>query len=416
VRNRRRQSRGRWTGGRVARLLISLLVAGFVGWWAVKVAAVGALARSNPPAAFGIAPDHPTAATEMALLEIAVRNGRIAPADRDRALHALDRAALADEPFLVAGLAAAADGQAARSEALLAEARRRNPRERMARLLLLNRYLSTGRSPEAGTELAVILRLVPDASAALVPQMAQLASDPKTGQGLAALLGRNPQLRDTVLTRLAAAGADPDLVLTLAARSGSGRNPAAPPDWQHFLLDGLIAKGQVARARQVWLASLAGRGAPPAVGVYDGAFRGAPGAAPFNWDLVSNGEGAAERVSPPALQVSYYGRNNAMLARQLLLLGPGGYRLQFRADGAAKGEGSRLQWTLACTGAPAPLVQVPLKDIVSAPRTIVATFEVPASGCAAQWLRLEGVAGDVAAEQDVHVTDLQVVPAKGKGK
>jgi hypothetical protein len=36
---------------------------------------------------------------------------------------------------------------------------------------------------------------------------------------------------------------------------------------------------------------------------------------------------------------------------------------------------------------------------------------VPANGCGAQWLRLEGVAGDVAAEQDAHIADLQVVRA-----
>jgi hypothetical protein len=409
VRAEQRRSRGRWTGGRVARLAIATLLAAYVGWWAIKVAAVGALARTNPPAAFAVAPDHPSSAIEMAFLEIALRNGRLDAADRARALHALDRDALADEPFLIAALAEAGDGHEVRSEALLAETRRRNPRERMARLLLLNRYLTTGRSAEAGDELSVVLRLVPQASAALVPYMAQLASDPKTRGGLSALLARNPELRDTVLTRLATAGADPELVLSLAAQSGSGRDPANPPRWQHVLLDRLIEKGQVGRARQVWLASLGGR--TPADDVYDGGFRGAPGAAPFNWDLTSNGDGTAERVSPPALQVAYYGRNNAVLARQLLLLAPGAYRLQFRADGAAKGEGGRLQWTLACAGAPAPLAQVPLRDIVSAPRLVAGSFTVPANGCGAQWLRLEGVAGDVAAEQDAHIADLQVVRA-----
>jgi len=403
-------SRGGWTRGRLIRLAIALPLAAFVGWWAVKIAAVNALARANPPAAFAVAPDHPVAATELAFLEIALRNGQIAPADRDRALHALDKAALSDEPFLIGALAAAADKQWARSEALLVETRRRNPRERMARLLLLNRYLTTGRSNEAGTELAAILRLVPEASAALVPQMTQLASDPAAGRGLTTLLARNPKLRDTVLERLATGGAEPDLILRLAGESGSGRNPSSPPGWQQVLLERLIGKGDIARARRVWLASLGGS-VPPSGPVYDNGFRGAPGAAPFNWDLISNGDGVAERVTPPALQVSYYGRNNTILARQLLELRPGAYRLQFRADGAAKGDGTRLQWVLACAGAQAPLVQVPLKDIASAPRTLAAGFAVPASGCAGVWLRLEGVAGDVATQQDVRITDLQIAPA-----
>jgi len=413
VRRKGRGASGGWTGGRLIRLAVTIPLAAFVGWWAFRIAAVNALARANPPAAFAIAPDNPVAAIEMAFLQIGLRNGQIRPADRDRALHALDKAALADEPFLIAALAAAADKQKARSEALLVETRRRNPRERMARLLLLNQYLSTGRSDEAGTELAAILRLVPEASAALVPQMTQLASDPVGGRGLTVLLARNPKLRDTVLERLATAGAPPDLLLRLASESGSGRDPSHPAGWQQILLERLIGKGDIAHARQLWLASLGSSG-PPAGTVYDNGFRGAPGAAPFNWDLVSNGDGAAERVTPPALQIAYYGRNNSVLARQLLVLSPGAYRLQFRADGSAKGDGTHLQWALACAGAQAPLALLPLKDIAAAPRTLAVTFAVPASGCPGVWLRLEGVAGDVAAEQDVRVTDLQIAPEKAR--
>jgi hypothetical protein len=375
------------------------------------------MARRNPILAVKVAPDHPTSMIEFAMLEIALRKGKIAPADRSRAFHALDRAALAEEPFLIAGIAAAAEGQAVRSEALLSEARRRNPRDRMARLLLLDRFLRTGRSAEAGTELAVILRLIPEASAAVVPEMTRLAADPTTRRGLCVLLARNPALRDSVLARLAMTGADPDLVLTIAANSDGGGNPENPPHWQQIILGRLIEKGRIARARQVWLASLGNRGSLPVNGVYDSDFRGSPGAPPFNWELVSNGDGAAERVSPPALQVAYFGRNNVTLARQLLLLGPGAYRLQFRADGAAKGGGTRLQWRVGCVGASVPLLQLPLKDVASAPRAFAAAFTVPNIGCTAQWLLLEGVAGDVAAEQDAHLWDLRMTSLHaGAGK
>src|SRR4051794_33626395 len=81
VRAKAGRFRGGWTLCPIVRLAVSLPLAAFAGWWAIKVAAVGALARTTPPAAFTVAPDHPVAATELAFLEIAMRNGRIDPAD-----------------------------------------------------------------------------------------------------------------------------------------------------------------------------------------------------------------------------------------------------------------------------------------------------------------------------------------------
>lgn len=408
---RRHRVRPKWGAGRIAKVLAAAAAVLFLGWLAVRSATMNALGRDNPFLAAAVAPDDPRAGIELAMIEFAIRNGRVGDAARARALAALDRAPLADEPFLLAGVNAAARGDAALSESLLTEARRRNPRSRLTRLLLLDRYLRTGRSEQAGVELAVLARLIPETSTALIPQLSQLALDAKTRPGLARMLRRNPDIRDQLLAALAAKPADAEMVVQFAAAAGSGGDPARPPVWQAKLLEGLIEHGEVDRAYGLWRGFLhQGADAAKNGGVYDPEFRGAPGAAPFNWGFYTGNEGAAERGSGGALQVQYYGRAQINLAAQLLLLRPGSYRLEFQANGDAKGDGSRLAWTVTCVGASAPALQIVLKDVQSTRRTFAGAFTVP-SDCHAQWLRLQGIPGDVAAEQDATIFAVRIVPA-----
>jgi hypothetical protein len=226
------------------------------------------------------------------------------------------------------------------------------------------------------------------------------------------MLRENPEIRDDTLAYLAAHGADTALLLSLAAASGSGADPAHPPQWQGALLDRLVAAGDIEGAYRLWRAAAHVPAEAARSGVYDPNFAGAPGALPFNWQLTSDAEGVAER-GRGGLQVDYYGRAPHLFARQLLLLRPGTYRLQMRVEGDAKGDGTQLAWTIACLGGKAPLLQLPLKDVDSAPKALAADFTVPA-GCAAQWLRLDGSAGDVAAEQNVTITTFAIAAKGGR--
>lgn len=411
MKSRRRRRRAAFGAGRVVRVAAAAAAVLFVGWWAVKISVVNALTRDNPFLVAQVAPSDPRTAMGLAMTEFALRNGRVSPAAEQRARAALGRAALSDEPFLLDGVAAAAAQDEARSEQLLSEARRRNPRGRFTRLLLLDLYLRHDRAEEAGIELAALSRLIPDTAGALVPEISRLARDPKTRAGTAKMLRRNPEIRDLALASLAGS-ADPNLVLWLAAATRSGGDPAHPPQWQSVLLGRLIGAGEVERAYQLWRSATHLPGSETSKGIYDAGFTGAPGAPPFNWELTSDSEGIAERAHG-ALQVDYYGRAERMLARQLLILKPGSYRLQMRAEGAAKGQGTKLVWSLACTDGKAPLVQLPLTEVNSAPRGLSANFTVPA-GCRAQWLRLDGVPGDVAAEQNATLSNLQVMPVAGR--
>lgn len=408
----RHQRRGRRVGrGDAARLAVAAAASLVAAWWVVKTSAVDALARSKPAAAAALAPAHPAPQLALASEGVDLGMGRIDPAQRRRADEALAAEPLAAEPFLLAGLAAMSSGRGAEGQALLEEARRRNPRLRPARLFLFDRYLRTGRVEEAGIELGALRRLVPGVAGALAPQLAALVRDERIGPQLIRVLARDPDVQQAVLSRLAESGADPDLILRIAGASPTARAPDGLP-WQRQLLGSLVQRGDMARALRLWRDFSGLPAGPDDKAVHDGRFQGLPGAAPFNWGLNSGSAGVAERIPAPALQVEFYGRETVDLAQQLMVLRPGRYRLRFRAEGNAKGDDSRLAWRILCAGSNAPLAEFVLRDVTAAPRTMGGEFTVPA-GCAAQSLRLTGIAGEFPDTQLAAVTDVQVVPAGG---
>ena len=373
----------------------------------VKTNTVYALVDLNPYAASRVAPGDPRVAMNIALYDFMVRNGAVDPRARDRAYDALARQPLAEAPMLLAAVQALADGDMARGETLLVEARRRDPRFSFARLLLLDRYLRTKRMEEAGEEIAILTRLLPQAGEYLVPQLARMAADPATGGDLMRVLGRDPKLQQDVLARLAAT-ASPEVVLRVA-RSGSSRS-SATPEWQSVLLSRLTGAGDFSRGYALWRSFSGAAGTAGEKNVYDGRFQGLPGAPPFNWQLNASAAGVAERVSGGGLQVQYFGRDAAELASQVLLLRPGTYKLQVRVEGDASGEGAHLAWSVSCAQGSARLVEMRLAKITSAARLLGTQFNVP-TGCPAQWLRLSGAPADFPAEQDVLVREVRIEKA-----
>jgi hypothetical protein len=401
---------GRVSAGRLALFLAAAAVAAYLGFWIVRLSAVEAFVRENPFAAAAIAPGNPKSKMAVAMTEFALRNGAVSPASRSSATDALAQSALSEEPFLLEAVAALAAGNSKKGEQLLAEAQRRNPRSRTARLLLLDRYLRANRGREASVEMSVLTRLIPQAGGVLMPELARLAKDPATAQPLIQMMRRDPAMRTSMLEYLASTATDPEMILRIAAV-----DPQKPPpegwQWQRSLIAKLIERGELARAQTLWR-QFAGVSGAAEGGVYDPGFKGLPGAAPFNWDLAGGSEGTAERTGS-GLSVGYYGRSNFTLARQLLMLRPGRYRLQMRAEGDAKGDGSRLTWTVSCVPGDKAIAQIALTDIVTKPRKLTADFAVPA-GCAGQWLTLAGTRGDIPSEQDVTIHDVAITAGGGQ--
>lgn len=340
--------------------------------------------------------------------EMMTNRGELSPASYQRVGEAALKDPLASEPFTFFALRAVAQGDLPTGERLLAEARRRNPRDRMARLLLVSVYLRTARIADGVREIGSLLRIMPGAHELLVPELAKLALDPRTRGAIMEAVGAHP-LMAAVLNHLAQQDADTDLILSLSSRQPAGTGTFMP--WQTKVLGRLTDRGEARRAYQLWLRYL-GRTEGPGGTVYDPRFQGLPGPAPFNWALDSSQAGSAEFVAGPAMEVSYFGRAEGVLARQLLLLPPGSYNFEVQAEGDANGEGSRLLWRVMCLRSQSPLFTLPLQEITYTPKRLSGQFRVP-PGCDAQWLQLVGVPAEFPTLQSARFTDLKVQAAGG---
>ena len=370
---------------------------------------MNALLRSNPAAAASLSADDPRVAHALAMAEFRQKGGEVSKQNLQLVAQSLRRAPLAEEPFVLSGLQALVRENTSASERLLLEAMRRNPRSRATRLLLLDRYMKTGRIDAAAREIAVLNRLIPEANQVLIPELSKFAGDPKARGALGRTLRNDPLLQQEILKHLAISGAAPETVLSLARASESPLTKAAANEWQGILVQKLVEKSEISRAYSIWSRFLGSSHAGGRKsGVYDGNFERKPGSPPFNWQLTGGGAGVAEIAARGGLQVEYYGRVRTDLASQVLMLDPGTHRLTFSAEGEASGKSSYLAWRVECIPSKAEAGEVPIRNLSFARKVLSGKFTVPASGCGSQWLRLVGMPAEFPEGQSATIRDLRI--------
>jgi len=356
-----------------------------------------AVADDNPELALRLVPSGPAAlaSTAMAGIGEAAAQGADpgeATARQLRSVAVSDP--LRTEPFLVEAALAERAGAYDRAKQLLVEARSRDPRSAAARYLYADTAVRQGKVVEGLREMAVLSRLVPGASIQLVPALAQFAHTPGSHDKLAGILAQNPQLRNPLLVALAANPDNADLIVALAGPPSA--NPSLDTRaWQVRLLLGLVARADYQRAYDLWRHfALLPAGAQPLL--FNGSFRDVGAPPPFNWAFSASPAGVAE-PGAHRLRVLFYGREDAVLATQLLILPPGSYRFEAPISGDIVA--GSLSWTLSCVGAKAPLMDIRLGG--STPPS--GTFTVPASGCQAQGLQLNGHLEESPEDSDVRI-------------
>jgi hypothetical protein len=352
------------------------------------------LAETNPELASKLAPHSPYSLLSSAMGGV----GRSAASGGNPDQQTLDSlkataglSPLQPEPFLVQGALAERAGDMGRAEELLTQARLRNPRSNAARYLLADVWLRQGRVVEGLTEMAVLSRLFPEASVQLVPALSAYAQSPGARDKLGHILQANPQLKRPLLNALASDRANAGLVLDLAGPDVRSTDKEANR-WKEKLLRAFVSAGAYQQAFDLWRA-FAGlpKGAAPLL--YNGDFGKTGAPPPFNWTYISGPAGFAEPDNG-RLRVLYYGRQDAPLASQLLLLGPGSYRFAVVVSGSPAA--GALVWTVTCAGAKSPLVQLDVASGTSA------QFTIPA-GCPAQTLALGGHLQEVPKDSDIQM-------------
>jgi hypothetical protein len=212
------------------------------------------------------------------------------------------------------------------------------------------------------------------------------------------LLRDQPQLEPWLLYELAAMPTDANLALSL----WSGRSTDQDRDWQRRLVNTLVSVGRLEEARAAW--SRFDPQVRPVGELIDPRFelRAMP---PFGWALASGSAGVAEPEGGGLLHILYYGRDDMVLASQLMLLKPGTYRLAMRVSGAQPAAKS-LSWVIRCTQ---PVRELASISFSSTKDGMLATdFTIPPQSCAAQALELTGKAPELPEQADVTISNLQL--------
>ena len=399
---------------RLPAFLLLLLVGALLAWWIVRSATVSSMARALPLQVERVvswdplAPVDPRAVAGLVDFDLRTRMGMARETTKRKARRALVRAPLMEEPFLLEGIDALLAKDNDRAEALIGQALARNGRSRLARLFRLELELRAGDARAAAADMTILGRLMPDVQRVFVPELARLARDPDTRDALRQVLASDPRIRGSVLQHLAANGARPEVVLSLAGSGTPSVVDDSGTDWRRTLLDSMVDKGDVARARQLWSRFSGADEEQAEALVYDGSFEGLPGLPPFNWSLASSEMGAAERDKSGALFVEYYGRNAGDLASQLITLTPGRYRLAFHAEGDIDTPQNRLIWTVRCRGDDEDLLlELPISNVTYAGKVISGAFSVP-RGCPAQWLKLIGRPTEFPKIENVLIREIRI--------
>lgn len=394
----------------------ALLLALALGWRLLGLTLGHADLRSDPAAAWRWAPQDAAAAVALAQHDLGAGDG--AAAER-LAREALRVSPLTASAYRVLGEAALRRNAAAAAEARLRIAARLDPRDVATQSWLAVAALRAGHLSDALWRLDAVLRVRPDLATALDPQLLALALAPGAKQAWAAVFAAKPPWGADFFvwacTRPAAANAAVD-VLYAALRAA----PASLSDaeWSAYL-DRLLGQQRWMSAYVAWVQSLASAQREHLDNVFNGDFRDPVSNRGFDW-RISYVAGAEVHVVPRAdtpgqmLEVHFLDQRVPFSGQvsELLALAPGRYRLSglARLDDLRSERG--LQWTVSCAD-DGRLLGATARLRGSQPwRAFGATFEVPATGCGAQWLRL-GLAWRIPAEQwaggTAWFTDLRTV-------
>lgn len=307
---------------------------------------------------------------------------------------ALRRAPLEEEPFVLAALDAYNARNYARAARLIETARRRNPRSIEAQFLSVDVALAEGRIGDAVASLEVLLRLAPSRTQLIQETLVLISGHPETGKPALAAL-KDDRTKVYVLAALARGGKSSAEILDAIAAARASETLAASHTAINSVVRPLIDAGDAAGAFRVW-SSLVPQTDSPGTLVRDTRFRDAL-PPPFGWELVSSRAGYVT-AEPAGLIGEAYGREAAPLARQLVLLPGGSYRLAIDVA-----EASELFEVVVQCVRKEELVRVRLEraGLVSAP------FAVPAD-CPAQSLEVRARASDPPQAGSLHIKAITI--------
>lgn len=372
----------------IAALLVVAALA--IGWVCIRTTMVRAMAPTSPNV-LAVASGDPNVVLANASIELVRQHGILRPATLRAVRTAVAAAPLDARAYMVLGHQQLLDREPRRALATLEAGQRLDPRQQLIHILLLDRYLRTGRYEQAAAQFSVLARLVGQTQAPIANAMAAMSLMPETRDAVRRTLATDAVLERAVLTALVRSDTPTPAIFALAspkaeAEAGYGWN------WGPVLVARLVERGRFAEARRVWQRIHRLSDATLAAPIFNAGLVSSPASAPFNWTLVSGSLGVSE-MRQGGLAVEYYGRESGNLAAQLLTLRPGRYRFSVLVDPGKTDNSAGLFWTIACADVQQPALMNLRVTAAATRRRLAGDFTVPA-GCSAQGLTLRGEAGE----------------------
>jgi hypothetical protein len=346
---------------------------------------------------------------------------RITPEKIDEA-YRLAEAAVRASPvnvraIRVLGLVATLRNNGRAAQRLFAFAESLSRRDLPTQLWLIEQAVQRNDIPVALLHYNRALRTNVEARGLLFPVLSAAASDPAIARPLGRILAARPEWWSLFAATMIATPESSPRSLTFLLQQVR-LNPADQIDRPVLdaALSRLVTDREYLNAHLLFLSVRPSRGAPP--GVNDGGFETAPELPPFDWGFLEEADLSALREARENGYVlrlrSSQGRSGAV-ARQLLLLPAGQYRLSFVAGDVSANPASRPMVNLICASeTPRQLVQLNATGGARGGQAAAAGFSVPAGGCAAQWLAINAGAA-TGEEQAVEpwIDQISIVPLTG---
>lgn len=365
----------------------------FAGWLVMAGAAAHVLGERFPAFALAIAPFD--ARSNAALAERIVVEGRGSRAAlanaRTKAEAALRRDATIVPAWRTLALAALASGDQRRTAHLFRLTERMSRRDLPTQLWLIEERVGQNDIAGALRHYDIALRTTPAAAEFLFPVLVGATADDGIIGPLAALLRTDPPWRQPFFFALAeSAPHGPNALRLVGALAPAGMLPR--DDILATLIDRV---GRTRDFESAWrIYRLARPGPESGALVRNGGFTGAESFSPFEWWLNSGGDLSAAQITlegagdGTVLEVRGSGDNGGVVSQQVLMLPPGRYQLSSLSGPLEETRQADLSWRISCaTEQGTAIAEVPLRPARGAAQ-VSAAWQVPATGCRAQWLVL----------------------------
>jgi hypothetical protein len=285
------------------------------------------------------------------------------------------------DALAVLAMAANADGNATRSQALFQAVNRLTRRNGLASMWLAEKAIENSDVPGTLAHFDEILRTNENGRTAVLQRFAAAVSDPVFSRALAQLLRLDPpwaeEFWQVAPTVQGAAGPVAELRLQL---DSSGL--AFDPHYDSALAEQLLNSGQYDLAERLYRAVARSVDVASSERVRDGQFTRQPALPPVDWALSSAGDYGAEiRPAGGALLFSATTSIRSLLARQWIGLAPGRFvlrtKLSFTQEG---GEGGAVYARLTCIDSGRS------RDFTLKNGTAAQPFTIGAGDCRNYWL------------------------------